>query len=489
MRDQLKLTIHTFLTRTNTPILATVIGSLALSLIALYFNPILGRDSALYLDIAKSYTSTDISELLRRFNWPWMSILIAQIHTLTGFSIINSGYLINGALMAGTCAAITKATQLMNPSAAWWACLASLSIPAFNVYRDHVVREAGFWMFGALTLILVILWSRHRDIRHLLLSGIMILLSAIFRLEAVFLFGPLLTVVLAAYLQNKSPRIILSLMLFVLIFCSGMIYLATKAVETSERAQYYLGMINPARLVTQLHDIGVAFASSSLEKYSQDDAAIILVFGFAGLILWRAALLAGPFLIPALLTRSLKIKDGNKLPLVFITAAIVSYLAVLMTFFIQQRFMIDRYISLLHVLAVPILAIGALQFSARYPRTGRALIVVAILCALSNVVSLSPKRTHYLLASAWISNNLPLDASVYYADGRIAFYADRGYLQGPLPEEHALTDHSQTYQYFVFEELQLDSAFNDLLAEHQLQVLAEFTNGQGRHLAIVGPRP
>jgi hypothetical protein len=54
---------RTFLKLPFLPATTAFIGSILLSLIALHFNPILGRDSAFYLSLAELYQAGGIADL------------------------------------------------------------------------------------------------------------------------------------------------------------------------------------------------------------------------------------------------------------------------------------------------------------------------------------------------------------------------------------------------------------------------------------------
>jgi hypothetical protein len=472
------------------PAICALSGSLLLSLIAIYFNPILARDSTLYVDIAGAFVSEGFANPTGRFDWPWLAVMIAVIHNVTGFTLIVSGHLLMATLMAGTCALLTRATQLLNPAAAWWGCLASLSLPAFNAYRDSILREPGFWMFSALSLLAVGLWAKHpgRDWRYLALTALSIIAAMLFRLEAVFLFGALTLTVMYGYVSSSSRRKIfwllgacgLLLLLFVVTY--SMIFDAIQ----NERVNYYLQLLNPGAVLTRLEASASVLAENILQKYSHDDATLILIFGFTGVILWNSAKLLGPYVITlAFAGRGLIERPVTSMS-VFVLCAIGLYLLVLLIFFTQQGFMIDRYTALIHILAMPLIALSAWQFSERYPIAGKILAAIAILVALSNVVSLSDKRTHYFPAAEWIERNIPVDSRTYYADGRISFYAGRGYQISGQNEKDALGAQFGNYDYFVLESAHDSELLKLRIEADELKLLARFSNGGRRQLIILG---
>lgn len=474
------------ISKTQAPLITAFVGSLLLSLIALYFNPILARDSILYLDIANNFSVHGYDNPTGRFNWPWISVFISGLHQLTGLSTINAGLLLMLVLMACTCTLLTRTSQLIDEDSAWWACLISLSIPAFNNYRDSILREPGQWLAAALVMLSLILWQQQNRWRHLLLALAAIATGILFRLEAVFMLLPLAIALvwqLRSSLFNRRGLILIAAAAFLLMLTGSLI--AFSGLVDNTRVTYYASLLNPGVITDTLDANARVLVDGVLEKYSHDDAATILVLGFSGLIVMKALLMNGPFLmVLALSPSSIFKRPGNALE-VFIFSAALCYLLILLIFSLQHSFMIDRYVSLLHVLATPLLAAGAVKLQQRYHKLGKLLIVLAIVTGLANVVSLSDKRTHYLDAGQWIQSNIPAEARTYYSDGRVSFYAGRHYAQPLYDEEVAMQRHFSRYDYFVIDNLKDHPKTQQLLSEGTLELLAEFDNGKRRHLSVL----
>jgi hypothetical protein len=478
--------------RNYLPVLTAFIGSLMLSLIAIYYDPILARDSALYVDIARSFTAQGFASATDRFDWPWLSFMIALIHKGSSLTLIVSGHLLMGVLMAGTAALLTRATQLLKPAAAWWGCLVSLSLPAYNGYRDAILREPGFWMFTALSLVAVSLWSKQtqRSWPYLLMAILSIFAAMSFRLEAAFLFGALILTVGARYtasLELKHGRKSYILLLFLLLLLMSVaVYLITFVRPESTRILSYMQLLNPNTIVAQLDTSATLLADHVLAKYSSDDAKLILLFGFLGIILLTSVKLLGPFVIPLTLSSRGLLNRPLDSTAIFMLSGVGLYFLVLITFFIQKNFMIDRYTAQLHILTTPLIALSAWNFKQRFTIAGKILAVFSILLALSNVVSISEKRTHYLPAGDWIDRNLSTHRLTYFSDGRISFYAGRDYIVPYISEEQALGAQFKNYDYFVLESSQASPLLKQRLEAGQLELLAEFSNGERHQLIILG---
>lgn len=482
----LPLSTHPLL-RWLTPCRTAFLTSLALSWIAIQFEPILQRDAALYIETAQHFEFGNAASLRERFNWPWLSILIGVLSTLTFLPAITVGYGVISLFFAGTCAVLTRLTQRIEPRAGWWGCLVALSIPAFNGYRDGILREPGFWFFSSLAILLS-LPSTRRRYRNLCLACLSILAAALFRLEAVFLFG---AIFLAAFWQassfwqaHKRHAIILVALTTLLLVIASLT--APLLAAQSERVAYYIQLLHPEQLAHALDARAQSVAEHVVAHHSRDDAHAIIIFGYFGVILFHAVRLLGPFAIPLLMRPwvggpSASTHPASKLILV----ALLLYATVLFVFFVQNSFIVPRYISFLHVLGTPLLAIVCWGWAQGVgSKWKHCLIALSLMVAVGNVVSLSDKRTHYLVAAEWIERNLPEQQATYYQDPRVSFYAGRGF-KGVWHEPDILQKRFDDYRYFVLERPESDPEIQSLIAAGHARVLMSFTNGETRFLTVL----
>jgi hypothetical protein len=264
------------------------------------------------------------------------------------------------------------------------------------------------------------------------------------------------------------------------------VYLITFVRPESTRILSYMQLLNPNTIVAQLDTSATLLADHVLAKYSSDDAKLILLFGFLGIILLTSVKLLGPFVIPLTLSSRGLLNRPLDSTAIFMLSGVGLYFLVLITFFIQKNFMIDRYTAQLHILTTPLIALSAWNFKQRFTIAGKILAVFSILLALSNVVSISEKRTHYLPAGDWIDRNLSTHRLTYFSDGRISFYAGRDYIVPYISEEQALGAQFKNYDYFVLESSQASPLLKQRLEAGQLELLAEFSNGERHQLIILG---
>jgi len=438
------------------PALLAFLASLLLSIIAFQFEVTVGKDAALYLDVAKSFNEEGLRGLFNRFNWPWFSLLLAISHNLTGISLEPLGYYWTALFMALCCALWVDMLVRRVPGSVGWALLVVLAMPAFNQFRGDIIREQGFWCFSTLALWLALRWDERGGWKLALLIQLSVLLAALFRLEAIVLMPALvLWRLFNIRTQDGWLRFIQVTLPSALIAAGGLLTLLTLDKQLLSRAIYYLQLIKPQNILVQFNAVSARIADL-LEKYSADDAGKILFFGFLAALIWTFIRLLGPFVLPLLWSantnKSIRLYWQRFQP---VALAFILYFAVLMIYFVYYLFVNGRYTSFLNMLAIPLVMLALMTVAERFPRAIKALVVMGIAVMLTNVISLSPKKTHYIEAANWLKEqNLPVTErdAFYFEDGRVAYYAGWGYPGSNLPREQAMTDkYLKRFRYLIFE--------------------------------------
>ncbi len=162
---------------------------------------------------------------------------------------------------------------------------------------------------------------------------------------------------------------------------------------------------------------------------------------------------------------------------------------VLVAFVTHQFFLVGRYVSLLNLLAVPLVASGLALLMQRFARWKALMLVLALLTMAANVVSLSPGKTHIVEAGRWLGANATDPARVGVDNARIAYYAgwrttdaiiqDRTSLASALAEKRA--------DMVAIEATRKDPELEKWLAENRLQVVQRFANKAGDAVIIAVP--
>ncbi|WP_150303098.1 hypothetical protein [Pseudomonas saliphila] len=467
------------------------VASLLLSLVAVQFQPVLARDSALYVHMANLFNLLGYAGIEGQFDWPWVSIIISWVHSITKLSMINSGNLLMALFLAGSCAVMTKTTALLEPKAAYWGALVALTLPAFNGYRDVILREPGFWFFTTLATFWMVRWALDRQHLALVAALVAIMFAAVFRLEAILLIAGMLVTVLwiqRGWLRAHWKLSILAVTVASVSTLALLFWLVHFPEQLGHRPAYYLSLLDPQSIFDKFNATSAAFASAALRDYSHEHAGRILFWGFFMALLIESVLMLGPFVLIFLVRFWRPLHPLLGVEATFMIASAGLYFAVLMIFFVQQGFMTSRYTSYLHVLAAPLVGVLAYELARYRKAAGVILAGLAVLAGVDNVVSLSEKRTHYLDAATWIQTHLPDDVSIYFDDRRIGFYAGYGYQEIAAPTDEISPDAARSYDYLVIEQPSTSQVVQDILNSSATAVLAVFDNGARRHITIIGPK-
>lgn len=467
------------------PVRLAFFGSLLLSLVAVLGVGTVGRDAAFYLDIADQVGQHGL-QAAWRFDWPWFVLLLAGTHAVTHLPLEWCAYLWCAAFMAGTCALLVDCVRQRVPEAAAWACLVVLAMPAVNQFRNDIIREYGFWFFCILALWLAIRWRERGGWLHAASIHVAIFGAVLFRLEAAMLFAAFGLWQLCELRQRDNwPRFLQFIALPLVGALIGGLLLAKSDISFA-RVDGFLAMLEPQRIFGAFNQLAQQFGDSLGQKYSRDEAGRIIFFGVLATLLIKFVALMGPFSLPFLYRGTWRAFSAWLREFQPFAWAAAVYLIILMLFFVIQQFMNGRYASFLDLLVVPLLAIGLMLFARRFPRLGKALVVVGLLVMLSNVISTGARKTQYIEAGHWIAANIEPKASVFYEDGRISYYAGRGY-PGLGSREEAIRDEVMgRFSYFVFDAKVDDPWLVQWLERHNLRVLASFQNRKKATVVVIG---
>jgi hypothetical protein len=344
------------------PVRLAFLASLLLSVIAVLSSPVLNRDGMFYVELADSIAGSGPLEVKGgHLALAFLPALIALVGFLTGLSHEVSAHLLDALLMAGTCGLLVSIVRQRAPEAAWAACLVVLAMPAFNEYRNQVLREYGFWFFSVLALWLatprdgaVISW------RASLACQIAIICAAFFRLEALIYFLALLF--WQAWEAPSGMRLSRMLKIGYLaaggVIAAGLLF-ASGFVAPPPRLVYYVDAANPVRTLQIIGEAANKMSDLVFKyKYSREEAGYILFFGLLSIIPVKFIQMSGLLVIPmgyAYASRPLRTMMIRLGPLGWF---FIAHVLVVAGFVTHQFFLVGRYVAMLNLLAVPAAAFG-----------------------------------------------------------------------------------------------------------------------------------
>lgn len=465
------------------PVLTAFVLSLILSVIAVAGSDDLNRDGMLYVDAARAFLEGGLESARTRFDWLFLPGLIAGLASVTGLEPELAGYALCAVLLAATSALLVLHSEKVFGGTAWAACLVVLAIPAFNGYREYIIREYGFWCFTVWSAWLAMRWVEKPAWSAAVSGQLALCIAAAFRVEAL-VFIP---VIIAWQLHASRGGQLRSRLTMLLALPAAALVLGASAYgfgmfDLRGRVAFYLGLIKESVLfATGVDDL----AHSVLPDLSRDDAGIILFFGLVAVVAVKFFKMLGLFLIPLLFALRSPGVWSRAQPL---SVLFVAYLAVLCVFVTGMLFVTSRYVSFLNLLVVPVVAHGLMQMMRRWPGLKLPLVLLAVVVMLSNVVSLSPKKHQYAQAGVWLKHNVQESSRVYVEGRRVRYHAGLDLEAAPLPPEHAVVEpHRSRFDLFVIEvDGDKDAAtLNAWLLERSLDPIARFSGPGGDVLILV----
>lgn len=477
-----------------TPAWAAFFGSLILSLIAVWTGDGPNRDGMLYLDNARVFLEGGVGPSLRHYDWPFFAIAIALVSKITGLGLEPVAFLLCGVLLAGASAMLVNISQRMFPSAGWAACLAVLALPAINDYRDNLIREFGFWMFGLLAVLLALRWAENARWQRVAPVHLAIAAAVLFRLEAVAIYPALVLWQATTAARGERPGRVgaLAAVPLAVALVIGLAVPVSGIEGIGARIQYYLSAIDPFTTMKAFRAMASHMIATFPTNNAADDAGSILFFGLLSLIPLKFIKVTGILLVPlafAFSGHAVRQRIAAWQPLGWL---FLIYVLVLVTFFLFKYFLVSRYVSFLSLLAVPLIATGLAAMLHACPRWRAAITAIALGSAVASVISLGPGKAQYAKAGAWLAANVQDRSRVYPGSDRAAYYAGWPYgeARNSTMSREALTAAARggRFDLIVLDSLQgRDAWLKTWTADANVVEVTRFANRRGDAVVIFRP--
>ena len=478
------------LTSTIAPAWAAFIGSLVLSVIAILGTSEPNRDGMLYVETARLFTEGGLAAARANFDWVIFPILIAFTSKIGGLGYETASYLLNALLLAGVCTTLVRITEELEKRAAWSACIVALAIPAINHYREFLIREFGFWLFCLLAILFALRWAKRPNWAGGSIVQACLAAACLFRLEAAAFFAALALwqVLATGSWQQRLRRVSMLVWLPLIGGLIGAVLMLSGRIDLGGRLSTYAAAANPVALFAKFKLAAMQFSSAVLNHYSQEEAGSILFFGLLSMIPKKFLEMSGAFIIPQIYffwANSPRRKIADYQPVGWFFTV---YCVVLTAFLTFNLFLSARYVTFLNILTVPLIAVGLSDLLDRLPRWRYAIVGFALLLALANAVSLSPKKTQYRDAGRWIAANALASSTTYIDDSRTGYYAGPAHYWGIKNVEGLNVEQAigkRQFEYYVFELSRRDTQKADWIRSLNLDEVRRFKNSQGDAVIIL----
>lgn len=483
-----------FFARLGAPV-TTFLLSISLSVIAIAQTLTPNRDAMYYLEAAKAYQSGGINSAREIFDWLILSVAIGKISSIFNISVESVGYLLSTTCIAGASALIVSSVANYRPDLRWHALAIALTLPAFNVFRDDILRDHPTWLLVALFLWLIGKWEKSRDLKIALLSQAVLLASGLFRPESlVLLVAPILSGLSsrdnkkASLLQFALPPAMFAILTSTYLYISG-IDLPVKILDQ-------LSATNPRLLIELFAQKANSMTGVAIHKIAGGHASQILAFGLLSLLATKFLKNIGLLIIPLTLIAIRKDRPKPFLPPIYFWS-LIAFLPVPVIFVLHMGFIIPRYMVIPAILLTPALAAGLASLLRTTPAKGKVAIwILCFLAALSNVISISPAKTHIIQAANWLKTQNIDGQYIFFADHEIAYLAGMDPIRalrnedgfGNLPLLESTLAESR-FQMFFLKRKVGDDSVEAWSTKNRMKIIERFSDGHKREILVLTPPP
>ena len=471
------------------PLMTTFVASLMLSWISVQ-GRLVNRDGILYLDIARTLTEDGYAAAAKYGDLSFLPMLIAGLSYIVPLGYESVAKLLNALFMAGTCILMVDIVRRRVPEVTWFAVLVVLAMPAYNQYRNEILREYGFWFFSMLGFWYAMRINHRPSWREALTVQVTFMLAALFRLEALSFLVAISC--WQAWAAPATERLRRAGMMITLPLAGGVVLgllIATEMIPPPSRMVYYLTAVNP------LHKIETFSAAAARMSehvftftYSREEAGYILFFGLLSVIPMKFLNMMGVMLLPFAYQCS-RAKRRFSIEWPPLAWAFGVFCLVLAGFVTHNMFLVGRYVSTLNLLAVPFITLGVATLCERFPRWKFVLLALIVITMFANVVSISARSAPIQEAGLWLKQNVDGSTRVGVENSRIAYYAGwkmsraRGYDRKALADE--LT--AGRLDLAAFEIDRKETEIQTWLAQQRFVEIQRFVGTKGDAVILAAP--
>lgn len=468
----------------------TLAASIFLSWIAISGSITPNNDGMLYIEAARLYQQGGYDEVRQFFNWMvfsrvFIAILLAKVSVITGLSLEASGYFLSTFFLSGTCAILVMCVRLRHADAAWAACAVVLTLPALNVYRDHIIREFGAWFFISLACWFILQWDHSLAWGKALLAQACIFLAALFRPESIAFLAAIFMWQLTRSKDEFYIRRILSVAAIPLLGAAVLaVVWLTHAGEVSQKISGLFRILSPTHRMDTFNEAASRMGEFVLKKWSADEAKSILLFGLLSIIPLKLITNLGIFTLPAT-SALIKGRMGKSWQLwAPFWWMLLTYSLVLAAFVLERTYLTARYVALLSLFFVPMIAVELFRLYSGFPKLRVLIAVIIGITGVSNVISTTPQKTRFTDAASWLSAQKIEESKAYIENQEIAHLVGWRFTKA----RRGLTNRGSVLEALgdgridlaLFDDSTNNRDFKDWLADNNLEVLAQFHDGRQR---------
>lgn len=406
-----------------------------------WINP----DTVLYFESARLITLGQFKEAVTVFNWPMYSACIAAVHKITALSIHQSAQLLSLIFFAITTASFVKIIELGGGNKKMMITGALILFSSPYIVGDvleMLMRDQGFWACFLTSLVFFIRFKSNHQYHDAFFWQVFAILATLFRIEAIMylLFLPL-TLLFEGTLPfaNRAKNFIKCNFLNILVAAAITLALSLNnslSMQSFGRLQEVFTNKLFQDLTYNLVTKGQIMSEQVLGKFLQEYAIYGLILTFIFAIIVKTIFATGivNFALAAYSTTQKKlIKEPvySTLKVATIVALITMSLIITKVFVLSGRYVV--------ALAFIIMIVATFQLGKMLTEYSKGkdkkfpilLCLIFIIMSGSTIKNIWPKAQGYNYmqeAVAWAQKNNADQATIFYNDTRLRFYANEEFI-------------------------------------------------------------
>lgn len=480
--------------------LFTAFFSLLLSTIAFYTDDIINRDAIIYFGMAETYLENGLAATAQYSDlyWPFFSILIAHLHTLTSLTIEISADILNIAffvLLTDALVLISSKT-LPNTRQVAIAALLFLCFQTLNEYRDFIVRDIGYWALCGFALYQFILFIEKPSLSKAMLWQAIVIVAILFRIEGLvtLLALPLYLFFTQPIKQALKQCSQLYSLFFIgtisaLFFTVGQSDFLTAFGKITTLSKY----INPDSFFTALNSKSAIIATHVLHPVSAKYSSFVLISGLVFMMFYKI-IKAVSFGYIALYLINWKQKSPSHSYRYLLAYFTLLNLSVLLVFLFHGYFITTRY-ALMAILGIlllmlPVLCSNIEQAWLNRKKLTLTFIGFVLLVSLVGSMTQTSSKAFIKETALWAADNLPAESRVLTDEKLLEYYFSTHTSDSiaMLEFKESLTTYSQ-YDYLLIVEKKRDKQLKLELSTMPINLIYNQSNKKGNQASVYETHP
>lgn len=413
--------------------------SLLVSLLVNYRTDVINLDGICYLNSAAMLKSGGLRKamnLCTQSQWPLYSVLIYYFAQLSHLSLEHSA-----SILDAVCSGITVITFIHivrqlggNIRVLWFAALIILSSHEFNIVKQYLIRDHGFWASYLVSVSFLLAYVKKPSNLYAIGWSISLLVAGLFRVEGL-IFWLMIPISIIFCIPTKARWYNLCQLYWIpcglgLSLCTWLIFhpavsLASlgRLPELVTQLLHFHGII-----YQQLQHAALNFSQNTLSQHAQYEAK--LVFLLAILAWYTCKIISNLSLIYAILffygIRN-KIVCWQQQQKVVLRTYIVINILITLTFLLEHLFLTERYVIALILTLMLWLPFGLDDLFCQWQKGKLVivfplLIILIVLHGLGGIMNFYHNKLYLRQSGEWLAKQNLHHANIYVNDLQIMYY-------------------------------------------------------------------